>query len=55
MPAYFKGDHRVNVSGDEEVARFEAAGYSLVSTAKSSEKAPVKKAAKKAPAKSSEK
>ena len=55
MPAYFKGDHRVNVSGDEEVARFEAAGYSLAPAAMPSEKAPAKKPAKKATAKSSEK
>lgn len=47
MPIYIgPDDHEVNVSGEEEVARFEAAGYSLAA-AKPSEKAPVKKAAAK--------
>lgn len=48
MPAYVKGDHEVNVSGVEEVARYEAAGYSLeVAAAKPSEKPAAKKAAAK--------
>lgn len=53
MPVYAKGDHEVNVSGAEEVARFEAAGYSLATAAKPSEK--TDKPAKKAAAKPSEK
>lgn len=46
MPAYVKGGHKVNVSGAEEIARFEASGYSLAA-AKPSEKAPAKKTAAK--------
>lgn len=52
MPVYVGADgHEVNVSGDEEVARYEAAGYSLA-PAKAAE---TKTTAKKAAAKPSEK
>ena len=37
MPVYVKGDHKVNVSGEEAVAQFEAAGYSPA-TEKAAEK-----------------
>lgn len=46
MPVYIGTDgHEVNVSGDEEVARYEAAGYSLAP--EKATKAPAKKAAAK--------
>lgn len=53
MPLYTKGDHQVNVSGEKEIARFRAAGYSPSEAAKPSEK--TDKPAKKAAAKPSEK
>lgn len=46
MPVYVKSGHRVNVSGEQEVARYEAAGYSL-ERAPEPDKAPAKKAASK--------
>lgn len=52
MPLFVgKDGSEVNVSGEEEVARFKAAGYSLVETSGPSAKAPVKKAAPKPPTK----
>ena len=52
MPVYVKGGHVVNVSGEEAVAQFEAAGYSLAEPA---EQAPDDKPGKAKPAKKSEK
>lgn len=52
MPVFTGADgHKVNVSGEEEVARYKAAGYSPETASKPSEKAPVKKAAPKPPKK----
>lgn len=45
MPVYVKGGHEVNVSGEDAVAQFEAAGYSLAAE-RSSEK-PARTSAKK--------
>lgn len=48
MPVYTGPDgHEVNVSGEEEVARYEAAGYSRADAKPSNTKAPAKKAAAK--------
>lgn len=55
MPVFIKGDHEVNVSGDEEVARFEASGYSLKKAAAKPSETEAKAPAKKAAAKPSEK
>lgn len=32
-PLFTKGDHEVTVSGDEEIARYQAAGYQLAADA----------------------
>lgn len=41
MPVYVKGDHKVNVSGEEAVAQFEAAGYSPIRSAQKADPKPV--------------
>jgi len=46
MPVYVKGGHEVSVSGEEAVAQFEAAGYSLVQSAEQADKKPAKKSEK---------
>ena len=59
MPVYVKGDHEVNVSGEEAVAQFEAAGYSPARTiekpAEKKAESPADDKAKKSAAKKSAK